>query len=156
MKYIKTYEQFVNESIDEAKQTKEEKAAEKLAQFKAEHEKDLAVIDELDDDIEEETESRIGAKAKLQKVFAGMPSGINQEMVKLSGDAYEKAQKAWDKAKAENDKDTKIAYEAEGNMMELYSDIYISIAKAQTSGVIFKMKKLLSFLNSNRAALSGE
>jgi len=148
MKYIKTFEQFVNESINES------------GEIDSKTLEILDAIDEVDDDIEEETESKVGAKAKLTKVLNGdtaAKSDMSEEANKSNDKAKELHKKASDLKGGSEDSDTEQkSYEAEAGLWVCYAKIYASIAGGKAQDVLGKMKELLRYTNQHRADLNAE
>jgi rubrerythrin len=158
MKYIKTFEQFVNESIDEAK-----KPSAKEAKEAAEKERINKLFDELEeaeDDLEYYTEDNLGFAAKFRKLESTDDKDIttvSHEILSKAGaesaKMYDRAKDLEEKAKKEEDKKEAKRIMAEAKMFDLYGDAYDKMRKYNIHGIIGAVKALTAHIKANKADL---
>ena len=158
MKHIKTFEQFVNESINEASKPSKKEAKE--AKDLEEYNKLIDELEEAEDDLEYYTESNAGLAAKFKKIRHADDKDVSQIsheiLPKLGAESdkfYDKAVKLEAKAKEEEDKKEAKRMMAEAEMYSLYSDMYQKARKYNIRGAIMAVKALTSHIKANKSDL---
>jgi len=167
MKYIQTFDEFLNENYNQLNEKEKLNAKEAKKQKQDVEWDDLfRKLEDAEDDAEYYTEDSMGLVAKYKKIYKADDSevteisGVIRKKAGVTGEEYaekakdlrERASNITGKANKEND-DKQRKLEAEAGMFEIYADIYHTLQKYQIRATIDSVKELTAYIKSNKKYL---